>query len=421
MKKIKDFFSLVFPCNWIEWILLIVFLTGYGILGTYIAFNYRLIFDDRVPWDAYFSFDNRSILMTGGGFERHPLSNYFFESMRKAALFISDGKKDEVFRQVLAWCSNIAVSLSLVQIFKYLTNIVKTPLKVNLLIVFFFAFFTTPILLSFTVETYTYTFLLLTLFNYYTALKLKQDKKIPAIPLTLAAVSIGGLTVTNIVKVYLPLLFEKKLFWNFKKIGHAFLRVLLSAAVFVLLFLYRLDFNYMRIFNQVGEQYEKFSKPKVTPIWDMISSWFFGGNMLFSSFIVRDYNNLKGYHYKAIFMDVYSSAVPYVFVGSVLLLVIWSYIKNFKNKLVQILMISFFVDIVIHCGLKFGLHTSYIYGGHFVFVIPMMLGWLFYGYRTSPKMLTFLFVFVGMLMVYLVANNIYRMEEFFLFMEKYYI
>mgnify|MGYP000025146806 CR=1 FL=1 len=166
--------------------------------------------------------------------------------------------------------------------------------------------------------------------------------------------------------------------------------------------------------------FEKFSKPKVTPIWDMISSWFFGGNMLFSSFIVRDYNNLKGYHYKAIFMDVYSSAVPYVFVGSVLLLVIWSYIKNFKNKLVQILMISFFVDIIIHCGLKFGLHTSYIYGGHFVFVIPMMLGWLFYGYRTSPKMLTFLFVFVGMLLVYLVANNIYRMEEFFLFMEKYY-
>lgn len=420
MKKIKNFFSLVFPSHWIEWILCIVFLISYGVLGTYIALHYRIIFDDRIPWDGYFSFDNYSILTTGGGFERHPFSNYFFDGIRRLALLISNGKKDSTFRLVLAWCSNISISLSLVQIFKYLKNIIKTPLKVNLLIVFFFAFFTTPILLSFTPETYTYTLFLLTLFNYYAALKIKQHQKIPAIPLTLAAISVGGLTVTNIVKVYLPLLFEKKLFWNFKKIGNAFLRVLLSAVVFALLFLYRLDFNYMKIFKQVGEQYEKFSKPKVTPIWDMISSWFFGGNMLFSSFIIRDYNNLKGYHYKAIFMDVFSSVGPYVFVGLILTFVLWSYIKNFRNKLVQILMISFLVDIIIHCVLKFGLHTSYIYGGHFVFVVPMMLGWLFYGYRKSPKMLTFLTFVVGLLFVYLLANNLYRMQEFFWFLEKYY-
>ena len=43
------------------------FSTSYGILGSYIALNYRIIFDDRIPWDAYFSFDNRSIVMTGGG------------------------------------------------------------------------------------------------------------------------------------------------------------------------------------------------------------------------------------------------------------------------------------------------------------------------------------------------------------------
>ena len=91
------------------WILFVIFLTSYGILGSYIALNYRIIFDDRIPWDAYFSFDNRSIIMTGGGFERHPLSNYFFDWIRKFALWISDGKKNEIFRLVLAWCSNFAV------------------------------------------------------------------------------------------------------------------------------------------------------------------------------------------------------------------------------------------------------------------------------------------------------------------------
>jgi hypothetical protein len=135
---------------------------------------------------------------------------------------------------------------------------------------------------------------------------------------------------------------------------------------------------------------------------------------------VRDYHNKKGFHYNALFMDVFTSVAPYIFVGAVLILVFWSYFKNFKNKFVQILMLSFFVDIIIHCVLKFGLHTSYIYGGHFIFVVPMMLGWLFFGYKNSPKMLSFLTVFVGILFVFLVANNIYRMEEFFWFLDKNY-
>jgi hypothetical protein len=119
-------------------------------------------------------------------------------------------------------------------------------------------------------------------------------------------------------------------------------------------------------------------------------------------------------------MDVFTSVAPYIFVGAVLVLVFWSYFKNFKNKFVQILMLSFFVDIIIHCVLKFGVHTSYIYGGHFIFVVPMMLGWLFFGYKNSPKMLSFLTVFVGILFVFLIANNVYRMEEFFWFLEQNY-
>ncbi|HQD44449.1 MAG TPA: DUF6080 domain-containing protein [Kaistella sp.] len=419
-QKFFDFIKTVFPATKFETLLFLIFLSIYGALGTYIALNYRIIFDNRIPWDAYFSFDNRAIVMTGGGFERHPLANYFFNWIREFALLFSDGKKDANFRLVLAWCSNFAVSLSLIQVYKYLKNIIRLPKNISLLILSFFAFFTTNILLSFTPETYTYTLFFLVLFNYYAALKLKKEAIIPATALTLATISIGGLTVTNAVKVFISVLFEKNLFQNWKKFGNAVLRVLLSVVIFVLLFLYRLDFNYMRFLNKSGEQYDKFSKPKVTPLWDMISSWFFGGNMLFPSFVIRDYHNKKGFYYKALFMDVYTSVIPYVFVAAVLILVFWSYFKNFKNKLVQVLMISFLVDIVIHCILKFGLHTSYIYGGHFIFVVPLLIGWLFYSYKNSPKMLSFLFVTVGVLFFYLAMNNLLRMEEFFVFLEKYY-
>ena len=385
-----------------------------------VSTNYRIVFDDRIPWDAYFSFDNRAIVMTGGGFERHPLANYFFTWIRETALFFSGGKKDVNFRLALSLISALTVSLSVLQIFKYLRNIIGLPLFLNLLLVVFFSLFSTSILLSFTPETYTYTLFFLVLFNYYAALKLKKNEKISMAALTFAGISVGGLTITNIVKIYLPVLFEKDLFKSWKKVGNAVLRILFSFVVFLLLFLYRMNFDWKYIFNKTSEQYEKFSKPKVTPIWDMITSWFFGGNMLFPGFVIRDYHNKKGFDYKAIFMDVYQSYFSYLFVGTVLFLMIWSCAKNYKNKLVQVLILSFSVDIFIHCVFKFGLHTSYIYGGHFIFVVPLFLGWLLFSYRKSPKILSLITVFISLLFIYLGINNFYRLMEFYEFLELYY-
>ncbi|WP_394359175.1 DUF6080 domain-containing protein [Chryseobacterium aquaticum] len=399
----------------------IFFLSIYGILGSYIALNYRIIFDSRIPWDAYFSFDNKAIVMTGGSFERHPLSYYFFNWIREAILLFTNGKMDVNFRLILAWLSNFVISLSLVQVYKYLKNIIRLPHLLNLLIVFFFSLFSTNILLSFTPETYTYTLFLLVLFNYYTAIKLKKDGKIAGSALALAGVTIGGLTVTNIVKVFIPIIFEKGLFKSWKKFGNATLRVLISAMIFIFLYLNRIDFKYQNILSKSGEQYEKFSNVNSTPIWDMIYSYFFGGNILFPSFFIREKHNMKGFYYKAIFMEVYSTAFSYIFIGLVLSFVLWSYFKNFKNKLVQILMLSFLVDIAIHCVFRFGLHTSYIYGGHYVFVYPLFLGWLFYAYKNSPKILSFLTASIGAFTVFLMLNNYHRMIDFFEFLNLYYI
>ena len=421
MKKIRSFFSYIFPCYGVELVVFVLGLIGYGVLATIIAWDYRIVYDDRIPWDAYFSFDNRAIVTTGGGFERHPLANYFFDQIRELALFFSQGKRDGVFRLVLSWFSVVAISLSCVQVFKYLKNIIELPTYLALLLVLFFCFFSTNILLSFTPETYTYTLLFLLIFNYYAARRLQENKGISIMALTLGGVAIGGLTITNIVKVYIPLLFEKNVFRKGKALGSVLLKGFVSVAVFVLLYLNRVNFDVYRIFAKTGEQYEKFSKPKITPIWDMIVSWFFGGNVLFSNLVVRDYHNKKGFEYKALFMDTYSTGLPYVFVGLLLGLVLWSYIKNFRNTFVQILMISFLVDITIHCVLKFGLHTSYIYGGHFVFIYPLMIGWLFFAYRKSPKILSFLASVLGVMTFYLIINNIYRMEEFFIFLNTFYM
>ncbi|AZA55845.1 DUF6080 domain-containing protein [Chryseobacterium shandongense] len=418
--KFIHFFKLLFPSSGTELIVLLFFLVVYGYLGSYIAIHYKIIFDSRIPWDAYFSFDNKSIVMTGGSFERHPLSYYFFNWIRELALLYSGGKMNGDFRFILAWFSNFTVSLSVLQIFKYLKNIIRLPLILNFFLVLFFGAFSTTILLSFTPENFTYTLFLLTLFNHYSAIKLKKDEKIPALALAFSGVTIGGLTVTNIAKVFIPVAFEKGLFKSWKKFGNAVFRVTLTLIFFVLLYLNRIDFKYQNIFSKTNEQYEKFSNVNSTPTWDMILSYFFGGNILFSNFIVRDKHNMAGYHYKGLIMTVYSSWIPYIFIAVLLMLISWSYYKNFKNKLVQVLMISFLFDILIHCIMRFGLHTSYIYGGHFVFVYPLLLGWLFYSYKESPKMLSFLMVIFTLLFVYLLTNNYLRMVEFFWFLNQYY-
>ncbi|UOU99193.1 DUF6080 domain-containing protein [Chryseobacterium daecheongense] len=418
--KLYNFFKLIFPVTYSELGVFTFFVLLYGVLGWYIALDYRIIYDSKIPWDAYFSFDNRSIVMTGGSFERHPLAYYFFNWIRELALYISDGKTNAVFRLALAWFSNLAVSLSILQIFKYLKNIIRLPNSISLLLVLFFGFFSTPILLSFTPENFTYTLFLLTLYNHYSAIKLKKEEKTPALALTLAGITIGGLTITNIVKVFIPVAFEKNLFKSWKKFGNTVFRVILTCICFILLYLNRINFKYQHIFDQTNKQYEKFSNVKSIPTWDMIASFFFGGNILFPGFIIRDKHNMKGFEYKGLFMDVYTSWIPYIFISILLLFIFWSYFKNFNNKLVQVLMISFFIDIIIHCIMKFGLHTSYIYGGHFVFVYPLLLGWLFYTYRMAPKTLSFLTVIIGILLLYMSINNYYRMTEFFHFMNQYY-
>ena len=418
--KLITFLKFVFPSTTPEVVLFFVFLTAYGIMGSMIAVNYRIIFDNRIPWDAYFSFDNRAIVMTGGGFERHPLANYFFDVIRMAGREFSGGQYNADFRLFLAWCSALTVSLSMIQIYKYLRTIVGLPVYLCLFLVVFLSLFSTSLLLSFTPETYTYTLFLLILFNYYAALKIREDKKIPTAALALATVSIGGLTITNAAKVFVPVLLEKGLFRSWRKILNAFVRSLTAVGVFVILYLSRLNFDIERIFTKTAAQYDKFSNPKITPFWDMAVSWFWGGNILFPGFVIRDYHNAKGFEYKALFMDVYNGSLPYVFCGLLFILFVLGCVRNFRNSLVQILMLSFLVDVVIHIVLKFGLHTSYIYGGHFIFAVPLILGWLLCSLRENRTGLMSVLSVLILLFVFLAINNGVRMKEFFYFLEAYY-
>ena len=410
----------VFPKGRFQWIFFLVFLAFYLGLAYSIAYPYTIVFDPRIPWDAYMSFDNRSVVLTGGGFERHPLSVYFFQGIRDLALLFSSGNFNAAFRVIIASCSSLATAFSILYVLKYMREVLVLDKWSAGVLTLFFGGFSTTLMLSFTPETYTYTLLFLVGYVYVVGLLNKQDRSISFILLSIGSIFIGGMTVTNIVKVFIPVLFVKNVFKRWNVFVSSILSAIAALSLFVLLYLYRLNFDLERVFSKSMQQYEKFSQPKVTPIFDMIVSWFYGGNILLPPFVVRNYHNGKGFDYKALFLDVFEGYGSYVVLFFLTVLLVWSVIKNWKEKMVQILILMFSVDIVIHCILKFGLHTAYIYGGHFVFVYPLLLGHLMKRYQINTKFSPMLLLGVIALTVFVWLNNTYRMGEFFEFLNLYY-
>lgn len=414
------FFREIIPIGKAEWLLCLGSFGIFAMLDYFLAFRYRIIFDGRIPWDAYFSFDNRAIVMTGGGFERHPLSNFFFDGLRSFALWISGQKYDAVFRLVLALCSSLAVMLSLLYLFKYCRNVVKLNPKESWLITLFFSSFSTVWMLFFTPETYTYTLPALLFFVYSVSLKLQRNETPSWLTMTLANILIGGLTITNGAKVYLPQLFIAKNWKSLRAMGGMVLKSVASIVIFVLLFLWRMDFQWQKIVEQTGTQYEKFSQLKAIPFWDMAVSWFWGGPMLFPDFIIQNYQSKAGFPYKALFFNTYQNVWEYLWVGIIFLLALTAIFLNRKNRLVWMLVNFFVVDFAIHLLLKFGLRTAYIYGAHYIFIVPMLLPWLLVAGKNKPfgKI-----IFTGMmllLMAGLVYQNAHQAIEFWYFLERYY-
>lgn len=416
------FLRLCFPSNKAENILFLIVYVFYFPLGMYLALNTGVIVPKNIPWDLYFSFDNRSIAISGGMVQKHPFAEYIIVPIYSFGLMLSSWFHDNRWVSIVfVIICNLFVSLSIVQIFKYLRNILNLNLKVSALLIVFYSIFTTNILLSFTPETYVFTVFLLSFYNYLTVYVMKKGRKISTFFVSSFGVLIGGMTITNLSKVFIPILFENKKF-NLKNICFSIRKGIVAVVVFIVLYLWRSNWDYMNIITKSSSQYEKFSNPKGTTWFDMVFSYFFGGNMLFPSFVERDLDNLfLKLKYKALYFDIYHNFSQYIFVGLVFIFMIWALIKNKKNIFVYFLWISFFFDIIIHCFMKFGLRISYIYGGHWVFVVPLLIGWLLHSYKDNKKIYNSIVGILGMMTIYIIINNSFRMVQFIDFVNKYYL
>lgn len=159
INQLKDIGISIFPKNKTEFLLLITSICIYFSFSSIIARNTLLVEGTpTITYDLYFSFDNAQIFHYGfQNLEGHPLFKYFtlpFISIENAIAAITGLTKGKVFFIILI--CNYMIASSVLYIYRYLKFVVELKgYKLNL-IVFFFAFSSTSLTLSFTFESFTF-------------------------------------------------------------------------------------------------------------------------------------------------------------------------------------------------------------------------------------------------------------------------
>ncbi|PQL95118.1 DUF6080 domain-containing protein [Apibacter adventoris] len=406
--EFKSVIKLIIPNSKAEYFLLFLFIILYYPLGIYLSLNTDII-DEKYVFDLYFSFDNAVNMYYGvRGQETHPLSYTFYLPIRAIYLTLDYfSYNSKIFTLFVTFLCSALISYSNLFVFKYLKNIIKLNVKYCYSITLFYAFFSGNIILSFTPDSFTFTLFLLSMNAYIASYLITKNKILSYGYYLVSGVLIGGQTITNLPKVLIPVLFEKKLV---KKNLSYFLKKisLLSLIFLIILILIPYKFNlYSFIANNVVRQ--RVFKVKDFSIFDSFISYFFGGNMLLPSLKI-DNSPWKWITHQGIYLNFYNSTYQYIFVFSVLGLILWSINKNIKNKLLWILLLSWGIDIFLLIVFKLSLNESFIYGGHFIFVIPLIIGWLFYKLKNSfQKILNYILILYILILIF---NNGCRIYQF---------
>ncbi len=419
----KELFLLMLPHGKVEKMVLLFSLFAYLPLALYLGINTSFIRNSNILTDIYFNFDAsiyvRGLIRSWHPIivdPRHPFLSFLTWPVSLLGNFLSQLSGTSADFYIFLVLTSLMVACANMYVYRYLNDVVNIGIKRSLLLTTFFLFFATNITLSFTPESYPFSLLFLTFMMMNFSGNIRANKEIPFFRLFVLGNILGGITITNIVKCFIPDLFSGM------KITRIFKRALIVGGFFLVVYfgLYKLVHvnaimaltGYSETFTSKNPYNEAFHTSKGNALF----SYFFNAPIYWGNFTnipmgESDYPQLN-IAYCSHFSD-------YIFGGILLLLCVFSIIINRKNKLIFILLLSLFVDFFLTFIMNFGLLESFIYGGHWVFIIPMLLGW---GYdqlkkKTSKRIFD---VIMLLMLVVLIVHNVYKTYQIVDFALKYY-
>ncbi|TWP27304.1 hypothetical protein ETU08_08760 [Apibacter muscae] len=409
---ITDYLSILLPKTKYEYLVLLFSLILYYPIGVYLSLTTDIIDKDgRV--DMYFGFDNSICLKYGSMFEvTHPINGIlYFPIICLNYIINAVGYSPKIYTLIVVFLCAFFVSYSNLFVYKYLTKILKLNIKETLIIIFPYTFYTCNLLLSFTPETFTFSLFLLSLNIFLVSYFISNNKKIHTLYYVFIGTLIGGQTITNTPKAMIPILFENKL--SKKNYVNVFKKLFISSLLIALIILASLRFRVLEFLGVNMERAEMFAflKNLKHGIHEYFISQFFGGNILFPKVYLSKTNVWGTENLGGIYSYFYDSWTQYLCIFAIIIIMLIGIFKNYKSRLIWIPVISFGVDFFLHMILKLGLFESIIYGGHFIFIVPILLGWSFYR-NSSKKYYNILCIVLSILGLYIIYNNTFEIIEF---------
>ncbi len=336
-----------------EKLLLGCFFLFYFGIGFLFAHKTTLVYHPKYIHDLYLGFDNT---LHNTSFVRHPL-------LKIIAIFINtvfSFLKDKSYLIILI-CSTL-FSFHLLIIFRYLKNIIGLSSINSVLVLALYSVFSTCLILSFTFESYVFSLFFLSFYIYVTSWFRRRKETVPNSVFYGSAILVGGITVTNVVKVFAGIFDADK-----KVILKRIAVLIIFSVIIFLLFRNQIIQSLQHTSNYIAKS-DDFLRESFY--------YFFGGQILFPDLVIVDidYENLG--LIKTVSAIFPKGILKTLVIFNFLILMLISLIVNRKNRNVQMIFLMFLVDIVIHLIVKLGINEAYIFGGNFIFIIPLLLGFL---------------------------------------------
>jgi hypothetical protein len=227
---------------------------------------------------------------------------------------------------------------------------------------------------------------------YLTTDSLLNHKKIPLITNILLFVYVSGVTLSNGLKCAIAQLFQKRKFKDKRN------SILLSGLITSILIFFSFSVNYI-VKTEVPDS--------------NVLEFIFSGDvaiiseMFFEPILFHHNHSFWGlgqevFAYNTIFPTIVNLVLYAVILCAVLV--------NIRKRCVLLLLSFFGVDALIHIICGFGIADPYIYCLHWLFIFPLLIGWLYHEI-CNKRIKIGLNILLVLLIVSLAVNNIPRLVE----------
>lgn len=322
---------------------------------------------------AYLGYDNYFRFTTRGGAwdVSHPLITPLY-LINRALLVPLLGEGGALVVMLLG--SALLMAIAVAGCCGYLRHVVQLNTGRSLLLSGLLLSTFTVMTLSFTVESYPLSMALLVLSLLCLSGQLKREKRLSGWHATLWSLLLGGVTLTNFAKPLSLLLLSKEesLWWRVRKV---LLPTLLLLALVV-----AVGWFYQQ--RRAGAEESMFTAQVndllrfQTRSADIVPD-FFGHPLLISNLEMREL-----YGETVLRPTPYACWAMKLFPWGVVLLLLAMIGVGRRYPLAWAIPLYLAVDVAVHLVGGYGLDEAIIFGGHWVFLVPMALGWL---YRVVPR------------------------------------